>query len=603
METSSTNINFPKESKNENVEIFVRLRGYTKLPDNFIKESRRNKISQNTKFSNIKSTTRETAYTETNKKSNISLKNKTTKNSNDTNKQLIYNYLYYMFTTFPKCNKIAISQEALNGRCIMNNLKTEADLLKINKTILTNASIYEYDNCFNETEELSDVYFQTVENKIIKLFQGINTSFFVVGPSRSGKSYTFFGTIKTKGVIAFTVNTILYLINDKNNFENKNESEESEKNDEDNFNENNNSNNNNNQLNKFFLSLVIDQYYLDNKENVFEENIILEVKDFYSIISNLQQRRRDIAQINKIQYMESKSNLILTFTLYKINSNEKIENLLEDLNLDELKENNIIEVYSKISFIELNDSKYGFAPASSPTTILYRESSKVYNDLLNISKNLSKGLNPDIVKTKMMNELCENIIFKNSHLMILICASPCDPHINVSGNCLIWGYALRSKINFSKMMNNGFFITNFPSVYVENGKFKDSCLDICNVINLKFIGKKKKSHNKFGILNNKYSQTFEYFYQKENNDGSYNNLRNDEKKRVQTDFNLQDKQQSEKNLMFKYKILQKEIENIKKKRQIDNEKNKKRFKSLEKLIQTFKKNNQEKKNKESEDNL
>ena len=86
METSSTNINFPKESKNENVEIFVRLRGYTKLPDNFIKESRRNKISQNTKFSNIKSTTRETAYTETNKKSNISLKNKTTKNSNDTNK-------------------------------------------------------------------------------------------------------------------------------------------------------------------------------------------------------------------------------------------------------------------------------------------------------------------------------------------------------------------------------------------------------------------------------------------------------------------------------------------------------------------------------------
>ena len=598
METSSTNINFPKESKNENVEIFVRLRGYTKLPDNFIKESRRNKISQNTKFSNIKSTTRETAYTETNKKSNISLKNKTTKNSNDTNKQLIYNYLYYMFTTFPKCNKIAISQEALNGRCIMNNLKTEADLLKINKTILTNASIYEYDNCFNETEELSDVYFQTVENKIIKLFQGINTSFFVVGPSRSGKSYTFFGTIKTKGVIAFTVNTILYLINDKNNFENKNESEESEKNDEDNFNENNNSNNNNNQLNKFFLSLVIDQYYLDNKENVFEENIILEVKDFYSIISNLQQRRRDIAQINKIQYMESKSNLILTFTLYKINSNEKIKNLLEDLNLDELKENNIIEVYSKISFIELNDSKYGFAPASSPTTILYRESSKVYNDLLNISKNLSKGLNPDIVKTKMMNELCENIIFKNSHLMILICASPCDPHINVSGNCLIWGYALRSKINFSKMNNKRFTITNFPSIYVENGKFKDNCLNI-NSFCFSYHEKKKKSLNKIGNLNIKYNKTFDHFYNSDRN-----NLKNDDdEKRVETDFNLKDNQKSGKNLISKYKLLQKEIDNIKKQRNIEKKKNNKRFENLEKLILKFKKNNKELKNKENEDNV
>ena len=207
-----------------------------------------------------------------------------------------------------------------------------------------------------------------------------------------------------------------------NNVNNDNESE----NNEDNLNNENNEDNLNNENinNQLFLSLVIDQYYLDEKENIFEEYIILEIKDFYSIISNLQQKRRDIAQMKKIQYLENKSNLILIFKIYKINLNEKIIKLLEDSTLDELKENNTIESFSKLSFIELNDSLYGFAPASSPTTLLYRESSKVYYDLNNISINLSKGSNTDIIKSKMMNELYNNVIFKNSHLIILICASP-----------------------------------------------------------------------------------------------------------------------------------------------------------------------------------
>ena len=142
METSSTNINFPKESKNENVEIFVRLRGYTKLPDHFIKGRTK---SPNPKTINLKSTTRDSTYTETNKKSNSSLKNKTSKTlteSNNSKKKLIFNYLYYMFTTYPKCNKIAITQDGLNGTCIMNNLKTEKDLLKIFLALTPAISLY-----------------------------------------------------------------------------------------------------------------------------------------------------------------------------------------------------------------------------------------------------------------------------------------------------------------------------------------------------------------------------------------------------------------------------------------------------------------------------
>ena len=603
METTSSSINYPKPSKNENVEIFVRLRGYTKLPTNFIKghqskkESKANSNletnSNNQRIKNIKSTTESLQ----NKKPNYKNKNLTEPNENK--KKLIFNYLYYMFTSYPKCNKIVITQDALNGTCIMNSVRNERDIIDINKTILGNASIYEYDNCFCETEDLCDVYLQTVESKIIKLFQGINSCFFVAGPSRSGKSYTMFGTIKIKGVIAFTVDKILYLIDYMNNSDNDNDNNENENknNNDDNFENQETNYKNDNNNSKLMLSFIIEQYYLDEKEIIFEETIIFEVKDFYSIIANLQQRRRDLAQMHNIQYMESKSNLLLTFTLYKINSKTDIKKLIENKTIEELKEENSIEPFSKISFIELNDSLYGFAPASAPTTILYRESSKVYNDIVNISIALSKGNYPEIIRTKMLTELCENVIFKNSHIMILICASPCDPNINVSGNCLIWGYSLRNRLNFSKMINKGYFITNCPSIYVDNNKFKENCLRIVN-FNFSIIEKKKR--RKYIIkINNIENKTKENFRDKIDDD-NLDNIKNDTEKRFQTESNwlFNSTNNSDNNLISKYKLLQKEIDKIKKQRQIENKQNSERFKSLEKLIQKVKKNN-----KEIEDNL
>ena len=596
METTSSSINYPKPSKNENVEIFVRLRGYTKLPTNFIKghqskkESKANSNletnSNNQRIKNIKSTTESLQ----NKKPNYKNKNLTEPNENK--KKLIFNYLYYMFTSYPKCNKIVITQDALNGTCIMNSVRNERDIIDINKTILGNASIYEYDNCFCETEDLCDVYLQTVESKIIKLFQGINSCFFVAGPSRSGKSYTMFGTIKIKGVIAFTIDKILYLIDYMNNNNNENEN-----NNEDNFENDNSENNNENNNSKLMLSSIIEQYYLDEKEIIFEETIIIEIKDFYSIIANLQQRRRDIAQNHNIQYMESKSNLILTFTLYKINSKTDIQKLIENNNIEELKEDNSIETFSKISFIELNDSLYGFAPASAPTTILYKESSKVYSDIVNISIALSKGNYPEIIRTKMLTDLCENVIFRNSHIMILICASPCDPNINVSGNCLIWGYSLRNRLNYSKMINKGYFITNCPSIYVDNNKFKESCLKIAN-FSFSIIEKNKKRKK---VLKNDYieSKTQENFRDKLNEENSMN-FKSDTSKRFQTEGNwlFSNTNSSENNLISKYKLLQNEINKIKKQREIENKQNTERFKSLEKLIQKVKKTNKEKEEKE-----
>ncbi len=510
-----------------------------------------------------------------------------------------------MFTSYPKCNKIAISQDALNGTCIMNSVRNESDLIGINETILGNASIYEYDNCFCETEDLCDVYLQTIESKINKLFQGVNCCFITCGPSRSGKSYTLFGTIKTKGIIAYTVNKILYMIDymkniDINNTENETNEElnvdENIYNDNNlktkednnlNINENinsnsteiNNINNNENNRFQFIMSLSIEQYYLDKRDLIFEENFILEIKNFYSLISELQQRRRDLAEEYKVQYMESKSNLLLHFKIYKINRTENFENILNK-SIIELKEDNYIEYYSQFTFIEMNDSLYGFAPASAPSTTLYRESSKTYNDIVNISIKLSRNLEPNNLRTKLFNNLCEDLININCHIMILICASPCDPHINVSGNCLIWGYSLRNKINYSKMVNYGFTnITNCPSIYVEDNKFKSDYLNIYN-FNFEIIDKE------FNSKSNSEDRPLQISSFKRSNNSNLND--------VSTDSNL----------ATKYKDLQKEIENLKKERQLENEKYLERFKTLENIINTIKKNDENKKdNNKKEDRV
>ena len=632
IDTSTSTINYPKQSKNNMVEIFVRLRGYTTLPERFEKENQKKKKSSNLdSYSSNKNKTNNNIY-KSSRSTNSNFKNNTkTKRTNQTKEdnknKLIFNYLYYMFTSYPKCNKIAITQDALNGTCIMNSVKNENDLIGINDTILGNASIYEYDNCFCETEDLCDVYLQTIESKINKLFQGVNCCFITCGPSRSGKSYTLFGTVKIKGIIAYTVNKILYMIDyikniDINNTEtNQNEERENEDieninndnhlntndnnnlntNDNNNLNTNednnintnenidsksneinntNNTNNNENNRIQFIMSLSIEQYYLDKRDILFEENFILEIKYFYSLISQLQQRRRDLAEEYKVQYMESKSNLLLHFTIYKINITENFENILNNKSITELKEDNYIEYFSQFTFIEMNDSLYGFAPASAPSTTLYRESAKTYNDIVNISIKISRNLEPNNLRTNLFNNLCQDLININCHIMILICASPCDPHINVSGNCLIWGYSLRNKINFSKMVNYGFTkITNCPSVYVEDNKFKSNYLDICN-FNFEIIDKE--------FINN---------YNNEDRPlqiSSFKRTNNSNFNEVSTDSNL----------ASKYRDLQKEIENLKKERQLENEKYLEKFKNLEKIIKNIKKNDSDKKdNNKKEDRV
>ena len=160
--------------------------------------------------------------------------------------------------------------------------------------------------------------------------------------------------------------------------------------------------------------------------------------------------------------------------------------------------------------------------------------------------------------------------------MILICASPCDPHINVGGNCLIWGYSLRNKINYSKMMNYGFInITNIPSPYVEDNKFKSDYLDFYN-FNFEFINSGNKNNNL-----NVEDRPLQISGMKKNNNIKVNN----------------DEIISENSLASKYRDLQKEIQNIKKERQLESEKYLEKFKNLEKIIKRIKNTDIEKKNK------
>ena len=117
------------------------------------------------------------------------------------------------------------------------------------------------------------------------------------------------------------------------------------------------------------------------------------------------------------------------------------------------------------------------------------------------------------------------------------------------------------------------------SIYVEDNRFKSNFLDISN-FNFEIIDKEFNSNY------NTEDRPLQISSFKRSNNSNFNE--------VSTDSNL----------ATKYKDLQKEIENLKKERQLENEKYLERFKTLENIINTIKKNDENKKdNNKKEDRV
>ena len=494
---------FPFKTKNDYVEIHVRLRGYSNLPEKYNNYNERRRAKEilknwvNNRNLNYKKGLRPpeqrprsqtiSSLRKENKFEKVKIKEDELKDIKRS-KGLIPQHLYYTFTSIFKSNKIIISKTPLRGKFINNNIKIGKDLENINGTKLKNISkIYEYDSVFSEQDKISDIYKQIVEQKVKKMFNGFNSSMFIMGPKKSGKTYILIGNHKNKGILTYTMNTLFHYMN---------LSQEGMK--------------------CFYgiaasyvVTMQVEQFYLEYKDIICNENIIFGIMNFNTIIEQLDETRKKFCDKYRIKDLIRKSNLVITFTLYQNNTGD-LKFLEKNNNLLLLKETNDIQEISKFSFIEMNDAHYAFNLPKAPTPKIYRDSQSTYEDLSNISIQSSRKIQPEDPLTFIMQNLYDTVISCGTSIIILLCANPCEPHIDTEGQILEWGFHLRNKLNSGIYYNDNFHLNNFnyECKYIESYLNVDSYnFQISNFKNLKkgnYGTKGKIKEDNYDFINTNY---------------------------------------------------------------------------------------------------
>ena len=461
---------FPFKSKNDVVEIFVLLRGYYELPTkyNIINERKREKnlLREWERKRNLAYTKgfrspeiRPRALTANPTKRLFSPQKKNNNKIEEIklekrkrNKNIISNFLYYTFTTTYKSNKLIISETPLIGKYITKKIKTEIDLENIKNKKLKDSKIYEFDSVFNEADDISEIYKQSIETKVKRMFNGFNSCVFLMGPQNSGKTFFLIGENKIKGLLTYSINTILYYIN-------------LSKNDMISF---------YGIAASYVITMKVEQFYLNYRDICFKETIIFGIMNFTAILERIKETRIKISKKYSINNYIRKSHLLITFTLYQNNTGD-LNFLAKNNNIQKLKYTNDIQEISKLSFIEMNDSSYAFVVPKLPNPKIYIETSNTYKEIFDISIQLSRKIQPIQPNTYFMQYLYDIIISCGTNIILFLCSNPCDPNINESSNVLKWGWNLRNNLNYGIEYSSFFIFDNIKNnsccKYIDNYLF------------------------------------------------------------------------------------------------------------------------------------
>ena len=554
---------YPFKSKNDKVEIFVRLRGNNQLPLNInnFNERRREKNIMKEWVNNRnlgylkglrspekKPRSHTPNLTKTFSSTPINIKNKNKIEEEEIKKikrkkNLTSHFLYYTFTSNYKSNKLIISQTPLFGNYITKKIKTINDLENINKNKLKESKIYEFDSVFNEQDEISDIYKQTIESKVKRMFNGFNSCLFIMGPKKSGKSYFLLGENKIKGILTHSINTILNYINlskeDMICFYGISAS--------------------------YVVTISIEQIYLDFKDVCVNETIIFGIMNFKAILEKIKETRKKICEKYSITDLIRKSHLIINLTLYQNNTGD-LNILSKKNNLEKLKELNDIQEISKFTFIEMNDSNYSFITPNTPIPKIYKETYLTYEEILFISIQLSRKIQPVEPTIYFMKYLYNNVISCGTNIIIFLCSNPCDPFINEEENILIWGFNLRNSLNYGIDISSSYHFENFN---IGECKYINNCLFI-EESQLEIIPKKnfKKKKIDFSKLLNK---------------SKYSRIKSDESNELYSSFPTTYYQ-----TLKDFENTTKELEKMKKEQKIERDNIIYRFQNLEKQVNSLK---------------
>ena len=416
--------------------IIVRLRG----PDGII-----NKENEKENKKKSKSPLQKKTFQRIN--SRVKKANKTPeKNERNNQNNLDPNSKYTIFTSKNPSNLLIISNKQISGNSINDNFITKNDLYDFSQSILKETSLLEFDKVYNETISLDRIYNENLKDNITNLIHGKNSCVFFFGPIDSGKSYLLRGSSDNnneQGLLSRCINDIFSLVdlNKQANFNLKH---------------------NLNGLNKFIVKISSYQVYMDNVNDLLDhETKKIKLEKYYNngIINcdliNLTQKeirnkyeydiciketihnRKTLLQKLRVNDLKRKSHFIISISL------EKREKDTNNYNNE-----NLIENYSQIDFVELCSSNYGLMNINendvSQNALLYRNTSKTFNSICDNIVSLCDNNTP---KTESKLTLClKKTLQYNSNIVFINCINPFEFPLNYSFKSLKFGNWLRNQI-------------------------------------------------------------------------------------------------------------------------------------------------------------
>ena len=365
---------------------------------------------------------------------------------------------YTIFTCKEPSNTLIVSSKPVKGSSINETFFTKNDLYDFSQSILKETSLLEFDKVYNETHSLEKIYNDNIKDNITNLFHGKNSCVLFFGPIDSGKSFCLRGSSDQRnnenGILSKSINDIFNLI------------------------ELTKQANQNSKIKNFFNvkisayqiyldsiydlfsreinQIKLEQYYEDNliKTNLVNLNqkLIKNKSEYDKSIQDAVRNRKNLSQFLKVNELKRKSHFIISLSIEKREINSD--------GLNRINNENLIENYSQIDFVELVSSNFGLINDIndndlSMNGILYKNTSKVFNSISNNIVCASSNMTP---KNESKLTLClKNTLRVNCNIIFINCIIPWEYPLNNSYKALKFGNWIRNQVkNLSEndIMNN-----------------------------------------------------------------------------------------------------------------------------------------------------
>lgn len=407
---------------------------------------------------------------------------------------------YTIFTSRDQCGSIICSNLPISGKLINSSFLSEKDLYEYSYSLLKDSTILLYDQVYNEFSKTEQIYSENLKLQVSNLFQGQNSSFFLFGPSESGKSFTLRGEESNpdSGLFSSAIYDILNLIEiaKQGNKGSKKYTNYSLK----------------ISIFQIYAEIISDLLSKDTSKDTKVANGIINptlvskeinaIKDLDAIIKESIQIRKMLEQSLKVNDLKKKSSVCFSLILEKREFLEGKPNITEK----------VISPFSRIDFVELASSEIGLPGASNTKGEVFKSTSKIFNS---VADNIVSIANQRQAKLDSKLTAClKPTLAQGSSIFFIVCINSAENPLGESFQALKFTNWMRNQILNSKVNNeNPIRVSNTESS-VQQQDYSDSqqvkLNSLNNINNLKKVGSiAHNNHYNSNLVNKQLSEQYE----------------------------------------------------------------------------------------------